>query len=135
MACTCGDDNLHVDCTNVEQNITIKSRANNELPYVWSSGVICVDPESPMPIPHNSGESNADYILDPADLFPPFVPDPNAGHNLTIKWPTPKNKTKEQVEQHCLSMLNVSSVYADCKAVANTDMIMQQCVSDIQVVR
>lgn len=111
----------------------MKSPANNDIPTVWSSGVVCVDPGSSLLAQHSSGGSNADYVLDPADLFPPFVMDPNAGHNLNLSWPTPKGKSKEEVEEYCLKMLTGSPVYGDCYTVANTDLIILQCVSDIQV--
>ena len=111
----------------------MKSPANIELSTVWSSGVVCVASESPFLSKHSSCENNADHILDPADLFPPFLPKPNAGHNLTRSWPTPKGKTEEEVKKHCLNMLAESPVYSDCKTVVNTDLTVLECVSNIQV--
>lgn len=113
----------------------MKSPANTEITTMWESGRICVAPDSSLLAQNISGGINADYILDPVDLFPPFVHDPNAGHNLNLTWPTMKGKTKEEVEQHCLNMLTGSPVYSDCNTVANSDLIVLQCVSDMQVIR
>jgi len=115
----------------------MKSPANIEISTMWSSGVICVDPASSYPEQHSSGDRNADYILDTADLFPPIVEGPNARHtcNLTLSWPTPKGKTEEEVKKYCVNMLTESPVYSDCKAVANADFTVQQCVGNIRVTR
>ena len=112
----------------------MKSPVNIALPTMWSSGIICVGPGSSLLAQNSSTGSTADYILDPADLFPPFVPDPNARRNITLSWPTPKGKTKEEVERYCLNMLAESPVYSDCKTISNTDLTVQRCVSDIQVI-
>lgn len=135
MTCACLPSSYGVYCTNIEQNIAMKSSANSNISNIWSSNKTCVDPASTYPEHHSSGESDADYILDPADLFPPFVPDPNAGHNLNLTWPTPKGKTKEDVEEFCLDIVTASPVYSDCHTVSNTDIIKLQCVSDVQVKR
>lgn len=133
VTCSCAPSTSGVECTDIEQNVAKKSPANKAISTMWSSGITCVDLKRSSLVQHSSDENNADYILDPADLFPPFVPDPNAGHNLTLTWPTPKNKTKQEVEQYCLNKLTGSPVYGDCNTVANTDLTILQCVSDIQI--
>jgi|SRR6218665_1206914 len=133
--CSCAESGTSIECTDVEQNIAMKTTAKIPIDTekIWTSGKICPNPDNRLLVQHNSDENNADYILDPADLFPLFVPDPNAGHNFTLQWPTPKGKTKDEVEQYCLSVLTGSPVYGDCNTVANTDWTLWQCVTDIQV--
>jgi|SRR6218665_1391234 len=131
--CSCAPFDTIVECTNVEQNITMKSPANIEITTMWESGVICVAPGSSILSQNSSTGSTADYILDPADLFPPFIEGPNARHNLMLSWPTPKGKTEEEVKKYCVNMLTESPVYGDCKTVVNTAFTVQQCVDDIQV--
>jgi len=114
------------------------SGSNEPFSGYYSTRVVChISNQRSRRDADTSSLSDKDSILDEDTVYPPYTYDPTFGENVTFTWPTPKGKTKQEVEQHCSNMLQSSPAYDDCSA--NVDVhaatIIEMCASDIQVGR